>query len=148
MWKIVKIPIADWLPYPPPLYINIGFGLRDSKSPAKIAIVSSLSINVTVTFKDRDWSVQWMTHPAFPAFFQFGYVTFGYNRLWIHHFFVFHNRIDPIFFFNFHIFRLWKIITVNAKSVIFSVNVHRWFYHFRWTIFGFVLFILSLFIIW
>ena len=27
MWKIVKIPIADWLPYPPPLYINIGFGL-------------------------------------------------------------------------------------------------------------------------
>ena len=28
MWKIVKMPIADWLPYPPPLYINIGFGLR------------------------------------------------------------------------------------------------------------------------
>ena len=27
MWKIVKMPIADWLPYPPPLYINIGFGL-------------------------------------------------------------------------------------------------------------------------
>ena len=25
MWKIVKMPIADWLPYPPPLYINIGF---------------------------------------------------------------------------------------------------------------------------
>jgi len=24
----VKIPIADWLPYPPPVYINIGFGLR------------------------------------------------------------------------------------------------------------------------
>ena len=22
------MPIADWLPYPPPLYINIGFGLR------------------------------------------------------------------------------------------------------------------------
>ena len=28
MWKIVKMPIADWLPYPLPLYINIGFGLR------------------------------------------------------------------------------------------------------------------------
>jgi len=28
MWKIVKMPIADWLSYPPPLYINIGFGLR------------------------------------------------------------------------------------------------------------------------
>ena len=27
MWKIVKIPIADWLPYPL-LYINIRFGLR------------------------------------------------------------------------------------------------------------------------
>ena len=27
MCKIVKRPIADWLPYPPPLYINIGFGL-------------------------------------------------------------------------------------------------------------------------
>ena len=27
--KIVKMPIADWLRYPPPLYINIGFGLRD-----------------------------------------------------------------------------------------------------------------------
>ena len=26
--KIVKMPIADWLPYPSPLYINIGFGLR------------------------------------------------------------------------------------------------------------------------
>ena len=28
MWKIVKMPIADWLSNPPPLYINIGFGLR------------------------------------------------------------------------------------------------------------------------
>ena len=28
MWKLVKMPIADWLSYPPPLYINIGFGLR------------------------------------------------------------------------------------------------------------------------
>ena len=28
MWKIVKMPIADWLPYPPSLYINIGFGLN------------------------------------------------------------------------------------------------------------------------
>ena len=27
MWKIVKMPIADWLPYPSPLYINIGFVL-------------------------------------------------------------------------------------------------------------------------
>ena len=27
MLKIVKMPIADWLPYPPPLYINIGFEL-------------------------------------------------------------------------------------------------------------------------
>ena len=26
-WKIVKMPIADWLFYPPPLYINIGFRL-------------------------------------------------------------------------------------------------------------------------
>ena len=28
MWKIVKMPIADWLPYHRPLYINVGFGLR------------------------------------------------------------------------------------------------------------------------
>ena len=28
MLKIVKMPIADWLPYPPPLYTNIGYGLR------------------------------------------------------------------------------------------------------------------------
>ena len=28
MWKIVKMPIAGWLLYPPPLYSNIGFGLR------------------------------------------------------------------------------------------------------------------------
>ena len=28
MLKIVKMPIADWLSYPPPLYINIWFGLR------------------------------------------------------------------------------------------------------------------------
>ena len=28
MWKIVKIPITDLLPYPPPLNINIRFGLR------------------------------------------------------------------------------------------------------------------------
>ena len=27
MRKMVKMPIAHWLPYPPPLYINIGFGL-------------------------------------------------------------------------------------------------------------------------
>ena len=27
------MPIADWLSYPPPLYINIGFGLRSLKSP-------------------------------------------------------------------------------------------------------------------
>ena len=27
MWKIGKMPIADWLPCPPTLYINIGFGL-------------------------------------------------------------------------------------------------------------------------
>ena len=27
---IVKMPIADWLPYPPPLYINIGFGPREN----------------------------------------------------------------------------------------------------------------------
>ena len=27
MWKIVKMTIPDWLPYPPPLNINIGFGL-------------------------------------------------------------------------------------------------------------------------
>ena len=25
------MPIADWLSYPPPLYINIGFGLNESK---------------------------------------------------------------------------------------------------------------------
>ena len=25
MWKIVIMPIADWLPYPPPLFINIWF---------------------------------------------------------------------------------------------------------------------------
>ena len=30
MSKVVKMPIADWLPYSPPLYINIGFGLSDS----------------------------------------------------------------------------------------------------------------------
>ena len=30
MWKVVKMPIADWLSYPPPLYINIGFGLSIS----------------------------------------------------------------------------------------------------------------------
>ena len=28
MLKIVKIPIADLQPYPSPLYINIGFGLK------------------------------------------------------------------------------------------------------------------------
>ena len=28
MWKIVKMPIADWLAYHPSLYIDIGFGLR------------------------------------------------------------------------------------------------------------------------
>ena len=27
MSKIVKMPIADWLPYPAQLYINVGFGL-------------------------------------------------------------------------------------------------------------------------
>ena len=26
IWKIVKMPIADWLPYLPPLFINNGFG--------------------------------------------------------------------------------------------------------------------------
>ena len=31
MRKIVIMRIADWLPYPPPLYINIGFGLIESK---------------------------------------------------------------------------------------------------------------------
>ena len=30
MSKIVKMPIADWLPYPPLLYIYIEFGLRNS----------------------------------------------------------------------------------------------------------------------
>ena len=30
MLEIVKMPITDWLPYPPPLYINIGFGLSYS----------------------------------------------------------------------------------------------------------------------
>ena len=29
MWKIVKMSIADWLPYPHPLYINIGFRLSE-----------------------------------------------------------------------------------------------------------------------
>ena len=28
MWKIVKMPIAYWLPYSPPVCINIEFGLR------------------------------------------------------------------------------------------------------------------------
>ena len=70
-----------------------------------------------------------MTHPAFPAFFQFGYETFGYNRLWIHHFFVFHNRLDPIFFSIFIFFGYEKnliFITENMLSVIFSVIVHLW----------------------
>ena len=32
MRKIVKMPIADWLSYPPQLYINIGFGLKSTIS--------------------------------------------------------------------------------------------------------------------
>ena len=27
MWKIVKMPVADWLPYSATLYINVGIGL-------------------------------------------------------------------------------------------------------------------------
>ena len=27
------MPIADWLPYSPPLYINIGFGLSVTSNP-------------------------------------------------------------------------------------------------------------------
>jgi len=31
----VKMPIADWLPHPPPLYIIIGFGLIETVSKFK-----------------------------------------------------------------------------------------------------------------
>ena len=42
MWKIQKMPVADWLPYPPSLYINIGFGLRAHQEMPIIQVVCML----------------------------------------------------------------------------------------------------------
>ena len=39
------MPIADWLPYPPPLYINIGFGLSnvENKIIHRVALYATAS---------------------------------------------------------------------------------------------------------
>ena len=43
MWKIVKMQIADWLPYPRPLYINIGFWLRKVNSAYTAFLINFVS---------------------------------------------------------------------------------------------------------
>ena len=52
MWKIVKMPIADWLPCPPPLYINIEFGLKSKLlfTVMKRTNILKTSLVITVVF--------------------------------------------------------------------------------------------------
>ena len=50
MWMIVKMSIADWLPYPPPLCINIGFGLRANNSIASCTVQDKNSISMCWIF--------------------------------------------------------------------------------------------------
>ena len=60
MWEIVKMPIVDWLPNPPPLYINIGFGLR---LICHVPIVR----NKSVLWKANFWSNKMLTHKEIRA---------------------------------------------------------------------------------
>ena len=76
IWKIVEMPIADWLTYPPPLYINIKFGLSVSTKNHGIwwilvnhswAIKNSITLKTfsTSTFLSRLWAPCIEMTPAF-----------------------------------------------------------------------------------
>ena len=74
IWKIVKMTIADWLPYPPPLNINIGFAKRDAnrwmtaiRYDTQLAKKSS-EFNLAITNHGHSPGLRhsvWQSHPTF-----------------------------------------------------------------------------------
>ena len=66
MWKIMKMPIADWLSYLPSFYINLAFGLRNCEEirqwiPAISEIIlferifQSIQLSCGIAFPLSNW---------------------------------------------------------------------------------------------
>ena len=74
----MKIPIADWLSYPPPLYIYIGFGLSSfftSDKPVHGETPGYDFFQVTVTQQTRlDFMISFINEYILDTFLRFSFI--------------------------------------------------------------------------